>query len=760
MHPIEAAKQRQYKWWLDVFLPDKVHPSDRHDRYRLGMLVITLFASFLSSLIFAIESQSLPIDWAGKMSIRLLPLVPLAVLLYVRWTGRYRYAALAFSVLANPLVMCHYLSLETVYSGVFYWIPWIILFVNVLSGPRQGLVMAVIGVLTFLVVLHGTSVHGHSLGIFTDFDTLYKQLLLNQVLAALAISAMMFTFALYNDRMESELEGQHVLRAQTAHKSMIGEMLGNLAHEVNNPLAIVHSALVHYHRLLETGRLDKRMQHGLVERMIDALDRLWRVVQQLNSSGDWSDLEVPRSHASLQPELDRPPQFGNSRLMPGYDATPGAKHRRHPSLRRFVEMASAVLDAVLPPSTRSWSTSQRFRARTTALICIGGMVAAVINLIQQVLEGASDPVLVTGYIFTGVALLGMLALKFVARPQIIGVGFIFLLFGTEAVTALTMGHSVLMPALHWLPVNIAALFLVARPRIALSASLIMLAADVLLMQELMNYGFTIAFGQSFHDYVLRMQSTMFLTSLTILWLALAFISLMNSTYGELVAEKDWQLLSARLREVNELADSAAILIGEPLRELGVLLGELQADGHDRDVLTRMQALVDRINGVSQSFALLSRPKHHEDIQTITVGAWLEHIHNICLRRAAEAGWNLQTLGEPPQGVIEGPLGRLTMLVITSLKEAFGHRAPQPGSPLHLHVSIDSETIAVRIQFADSPRSSVPTQQPCELEEALRLSLLQELVQSLGAAFTRQQQQGTISLELRWNQANLRRNLPL
>jgi hypothetical protein len=66
---------------------------------------------------------------------------------------------------------------------------------------------------------------------------------------------------------------------------------------------------------------------------------------------------------------------------------------------------------------------------------------------------------------------------------------------------------------------------------------------------------------------------------------------------------------------------------------------------------------------------------------------------------------------------------------------------------------------VRIQFAESSRPA-PTGQTGELEEGLRLFLLQELIQSLEAEVTREKQDDLIILELRWNQANLRRHLPL
>jgi hypothetical protein len=86
-----------------------------------------------------------------------------------------------------------------------------------------------------------------------------------------------------------------------------------------------------------------------------------------------------------------------------------------------------------------------------------------------------------------------------------------------------------------------------------------------------------------------------------------------------------------------------------------------------------------------------------------------------------------------------------MLVITSLKEAFGHRAPQPGSPLQLHISIENELMRVRIQFA-----AAEVKPKEDLEEAMRLSLLQELLESLKATLIRRRDQNNIILELQWH----------
>ncbi|HET9238012.1 MAG TPA: hypothetical protein VFO10_12210 [Oligoflexus sp.] len=745
MHRIEAEKQQRYGWWLKAFLPAKVRPGNRDERYRLGILVIAMLGFFMSAAILAPQLLMLPMPWIGKVSPLLMPLVPLAVLMYVRKTGRFREAALYFALFVTPIGITHILALKTVYVGYFYWLPWIILFVSFLSGRRQGLMMAAILCLAVMVALHGNGIYGHGLGVFRSFDRLFYQAFFNQILAVMAIVGMMHTLALYNDRMEGELESQHVVRAQTAHKSMIGEMLGNLAHEVNNPLAIVHTALVHYQRLLQTQRLEPYMQDGLIERMRDALDRLWHVVDDLNSAADWSDLEIPRSYASLQSDQDRPPQFGNSRLMSSREATQAQEKRRQRWPYRLIRLAIAGLDRALPPVTRSWSVSQRFRARATALICTLGLISMTTNLIQQLfVEKVMDNVLLSGSVIFAFGLISMLVLKFLPRPQVIGVGYIIVLYGVIVSFAAIGGRSILVPALHWFPVMAASLFLVARPRVALLVSIALLCCHVLVMMDLKAYGLQISFAQTFPQYVQRFQSTLLLVIFTSVVLAAAFASLMDSTHGQLVAEKDWQLLSARLREVNELADSAAILIGEPLRLLGQQLKNLQHDGQNLLILQGMQEDVSRINGVSQSFALLSRPKAHEDRQEMQGRTWLDHIGNICYRRAAEAGWTLSTDIQPDHALVSGPLGRLTMLVITALKEAFGHRPTKPGSALQLHVLVDNELTRVRIRFA------VTAGKPKDdLEEAMRLSLLQELLESLKATLIRRREGEDLILELQW-----------
>ena len=350
---------------------------------------------------------------------------------------------------------------------------------------------------------------------------------------------------------------------------------------MNNPLAIVHTALVHYQRLLQTQRLEAYMQQGLIERMHDALDRLWHVVDDLNSAADWSDLEIPRSYASLQSDQDRPPQFGNSRLMSRSEVTHAREKRRQTWPYRLMRLAIASLDRALPPITRTWSVSQRFRARATALICTLGLISMTTNLFQQLfVEKVMDNVLLSGSVIFGFGLFSMLVLKFLPRPQIIGVGYIIVLYGVIVSFASVGGRSILVPALHWFPVMMASLFLVARPRVALLVSITLLCCHVLVMMGLKDYGLQISFAQTFPQYVQRFQSTLLLVIVTSLFLAGAFVSLMDSTHGQLVAEKDWHLLSARLREVNELADSAAILIGEPLRLLGQQLKSLQQDGQN------------------------------------------------------------------------------------------------------------------------------------------------------------------------------------
>lgn len=751
MHPIEAEKQKQYKWWLDVFLPVKVRQGNRDERYRLGILVIAMLGVFLSGVILAVQSYDLPISAWGHWSSLFFPLVSVFVLIQVRRRGHFRNAALFFGLIASPLALIHIISLRTVYVGFFQWIPWLIAFVSFMAGRRKGIFITGLVVLETLLVIRLNGAYGHTAGAYQTFDRVFLMMLENHSFSLLSITLVMYTFALYNDQMESELERQHVMRAQTAHKAMIGEMLGNLAHEVNNPLAIVYTALIHYQRLLQSQRLDPSMQRGLIQRIGDALERLHRVVEDLNSSADWQDLELPRSF-SLQSDQDRPPQFGNSRLMAGEVAR--RPERRRPDLwHRSLRYLINGLDQLLPSITHTWSTTQRFRARTTGLIYAIGMLSMFANLIQLYMEDAHGIVMATGYLFLAIGIAGIFLLKVIPRPQVLGTSYIMLLFSVTVAISCFKGQSILLPAIHWFPIMVAGLFLVARPRTALMLSGVILAANIWMMFHLRPYGLQTAFQQPFPQFLMRLHSTLILASVTTMVLAAAFISLMTSTHSLLTAEKDWHLLSARMRELSELADSAAILIGAPLEKLRERTKDLEKNGEDLAIITSMQALVERITRVSQSFALLSRPKINEGIQVIEGPIWMEHIHNICFRRAADAGWVLSMKVEPPSLLVQGPLGRLTMLVITALKEAFGHRAPQAESPLLMDTRADGSAILLNIRYAATPRSDAPPDPKKELEEAMRLSLLQELLDYLEATLVRRHEKNDIVLTIRWDQTS-------
>jgi hypothetical protein len=98
-----------------------------------------------------------------------------------------------------------------------------------------------------------------------------------------------------------------------------------------------------------------------------------------------------------------------------------------------------------------------------------------------------------------------------------------------------------------------------------------------------------------------------------------------------------------------------------------------------------------------------------------------------------------------------------MLGITALKEAFGHRAPRSGSPLQLSVFIEQDVTRLCIQYAAPETSDAVPQPKDELEEAMRVALLEELLESLQATLERRREQDAMILELRWRPADWRQS---
>jgi PAS domain S-box-containing protein len=84
-------------------------------------------------------------------------------------------------------------------------------------------------------------------------------------------------------RREQLIEEQRLKIVATSKMSALGEMAGSVAHEINNPLAIISGRASQLRTLAQTDRLDKDLIGTAAEKILDTAHRIARIIRGLRS---------------------------------------------------------------------------------------------------------------------------------------------------------------------------------------------------------------------------------------------------------------------------------------------------------------------------------------------------------------------------------------------------------------------------------------------------------------------------------------------
>lgn len=172
---------------------------------------------------------------------------------------------------------------SSLYSSFYIWVGVAIVFTGLMANLKFAFVLCFLctGAEFFLIKWNGK--FGHSLGTGGPFPLFVKNYVVFLVCGEVFLVTILLVFKSLRDRMLRDLHQLRVERARTTLTAAIGEMVGKLAHELNNPLAIVDAGIIRCKTLLLRGLPNDKSPTLLWRSMDDALVRIQNVLSKIDS---------------------------------------------------------------------------------------------------------------------------------------------------------------------------------------------------------------------------------------------------------------------------------------------------------------------------------------------------------------------------------------------------------------------------------------------------------------------------------------------
>lgn len=82
---------------------------------------------------------------------------------------------------------------------------------------------------------------------------------------------------------QQELEERRKVSVQSAKLASLGEMASGIAHEINNPLAVIHSRTLHLRRQIDRGQYDPEAFKDSLTKINQTVDRIAKIIRGLKS---------------------------------------------------------------------------------------------------------------------------------------------------------------------------------------------------------------------------------------------------------------------------------------------------------------------------------------------------------------------------------------------------------------------------------------------------------------------------------------------
>ncbi len=236
---------------LDRFLSPDLRKLEMRELIRLRFLVFTIIfvipCSFFPSLLLkSLHPDDHFLIYQGPVN-----LVVSLILLWNLHSSRNHHRMRALTVLwSHVLFVFNMLAFPTIFSLIYLWSSCLIVFTGLNFGIR-GALLSYFG-LTTLSLLNITHQYQQNAAWQSlEFDSYVEQILLSLTGSTLFTAIVAGVYEYMRDASDRHTARQSLIAARHAHTGAVGELVGHVAHEVNNPLAILQGSVMRLRRQLE-----------------------------------------------------------------------------------------------------------------------------------------------------------------------------------------------------------------------------------------------------------------------------------------------------------------------------------------------------------------------------------------------------------------------------------------------------------------------------------------------------------------------------
>ncbi|HYX31910.1 MAG TPA: HAMP domain-containing sensor histidine kinase [Oligoflexus sp.] len=266
---------------MDRFLSPNLRKMEARDLSRVRFLVfVILFAISCNILLGVLHLawNQRDIHWTYQVLVNVV--IAVGLLWHLRRADDYRLPAALCMIWVHGILLFALWTVPGLFSVTYLWSPCFIVISSLICGRKgsflSALSLTVISVLTSLYHYHqGTP------WVTISLDEYKGQILSHLTGSMLMMAIVTGVYEFMRDVSEKQLTRQRLLTARHLHTGAVGELVGHVAHEVNNPLAILQGSVTRLRRQVERNEWTHEARK-LLSNMQRSHERIIRVQKSLS----------------------------------------------------------------------------------------------------------------------------------------------------------------------------------------------------------------------------------------------------------------------------------------------------------------------------------------------------------------------------------------------------------------------------------------------------------------------------------------------